>query len=258
MKRAAVLGSGPAGLLAAHALVREHNITPVIYARGPRSVIHGAQFLHVAIPGIVAPEPDAAVKFEHWGVCEEYAMKVYGDAAAPCSWRAFGDEVPIWSMQSAYDELWMTYKDLVKAVDLTSAEIAWIEDRYDLIISTIPAEALCTSTVHNFEQATVWVTDRAQDGVPVDNCIVLNGVYGEPWYRSSNIMGYGSTEWPGTLFDYQMSELSTDQRVRVTKPLRTDCDCRPEIVRAGRFGEWKKGVLVHDAYNKVKETLNAV
>jgi len=258
MKTAAVLGSGPAGLLAAHALVREHDITPVIYARGPRSIIHGAQFLHVAIPGIVSPEPDAAVKFEHWGVAEEYAMKVYGDAAAPCSWRAFGDEVPIWSMQRAYDELWMTYKDLVVPVELLKDQIAMVEDTFDLVISTIPADALCQNGAHNFEHATVWVTDKAQDGVPVPNCIVLNGVYSEPWYRSSNILGYGSTEWPGTLFDYQISELSADQRVRVQKPLRTDCTCRPHVVRAGRFGEWKKGVLVHDAYNKVREVLNAV
>jgi hypothetical protein len=255
--KAAVLGCGPAGLLAAHALYREHDIEPSIYAKGPRSEIHGAQYLHVPVPGLTQREPDAMLTFQHWGVCEEYAMKVYGDAAAPCSWRAFGDEVPIWSMQRIYGELWMLYKDLITFVNLTSPELAMIEDTHDLIVSTVPAHVLCLRQEHNFEQANVWVTDSAQERVPF-NGIVLNGIYDDPWYRSSDVLGYRSTEWPGTLFDYQIAELDAGARVRVTKPLRTNCTCRPQIVRAGRFGEWKKGVLVHHAYDKVREVLNAV
>lgn len=242
--------------MAAHALFHEHNVEPAIFARGPRSTIHGAQFLHVPVPHLTLPEPDAALRFEHWGVAEEYAMKVYGDAAAPTSWRAFGDEVPIWSMQRAYDELWMTYRDLITFINLTSSELATIEDAYDLVVSTIPAMALC-KTDHSFDWSNVWVTDSSQEQVPF-NSIVLNGIHGEPWYRSSDIMGFGQTEWPGTLLDYQMSERTAGQYVRVQKPLRTDCDCRPNIIRAGRFGEWKKGVLVHHAYDRVKEAFNAV
>ncbi len=257
MTKAAVLGCGPAGLLAAHALWTVHDIEPSIFAKGPRSEIHGAQYLHVPVPGLTQREPDATLTFQHWGVAEEYAMKVYNDAAAPTSWRAFGEEVPIWSMQGIYGELWMLYKDLITFVNLTSHELSTIEDTHDIIISTVPAHVLCTRQEHNFEQANVWVTDSAQERVPY-NGIVLNGIYGDTWYRSSDIMGYASTEWPGTLFDYQVSELDAGARVRVTKPLRTNCDCRPQIVRAGRFGEWRKGVLVHDAYNKVKEVLNAV
>jgi hypothetical protein len=252
----AVLGCGPAGLLAVHALVTVYGVEPVVYAKGPRSVIHGAQFLHVPIPDLTTPDPDATVKFKHWGVVEEYAMKVYRDANAPCSWRAFGEEVPIWSMQRTYEELWARYHGLIKFVELSLYELSVAEDRHKVIISTIPAPALCYKpSMHRFTSASVKVTDSAQDRVPA-NGIVLNGIYEDLWYRSSDIMGYTSTEWPGQLPPYQLP--GNPHYTEVRKPLTTNCDCRPEIIRAGRFGEWRKGVLVHHAYDKAKEALSVV
>lgn len=256
----AILGSGPAGLLAAHAAVKAGH-SPTIYARGERSVIHGAQFLHVPILDVTSMEPDAAVNFDHWGCAEEYAMKVYGDATAPCSWRSFEGEIPIWSMQEAYARLWMMYKDLIVSINLTSDEISMVEDSFEHIISTIPGPALCKEPaekhVHQFTWANVWVTDAEQERIPY-NGVVLNGIHEDSWYRSSNIMGYGSTEWPGSLIDYQVAEMHAGQRVMIQKPLANNCTCRPEITRAGRFGEWRKGILVHHAYDKTQEVLSAV
>ena len=38
------------------------------------------------------------------------------------------------------------------------------------------------------------------------------------------------------------------------KPIATNCDCFPNVIRAGRFGTWKKGVLTHDAmFNTLRE-----
>jgi hypothetical protein len=42
---------------------------------------------------------------------------------------------------------------------------------------------------------------------------------------------------------------------RVRKPLETDCTCWPKVVRAGRFGQWRKGVLTHHAYEMAMQVL---
>ena len=64
-----------------------------------------------------------------------------------------------------------------------------------------------------------------------DNSIVCDGTDEHAWYRIASVFGYRTIEWsrlppPGTI------------AANVTKPLYTDCDCYPTVLRVGRYGTW--------------------
>jgi hypothetical protein len=69
---------------------------------------------------------------------------------------------------------------------------------------------------------------------------------GASWYRSSNISGVRSTEWgePG------VPPFFKSQVFPIKKPLDHTCDCWKDkpIIFAGRYGKWKKGVLIQDGF----------
>ena len=240
--RVAILGCGPSGLLAAHAaeVAGAHEVD--VFSIKEKSKIMGAQYIHAAIPAIPVPTPPGqTVKFVKVGTREGYAQKVYGDPNAPCSWDLFEGEVPAWSMRDTYDALWDYWEPRIWEMRIGAATLSRITSRYDLTISTIPARGLCElGATHKFLSASYKVLLHAADPIP-ENTIVYNGDPAVKWYRSSRVFGEGSTEYPAGIESIQPLASGF-------KPLSTDCDCHPEIIRAGRFGRWEKGVLVHDAF----------
>lgn len=234
-----VFGSGPAGLLAAHAVYLAGH-QPVVVSDGlKKSFITGAQFLHQPIPEVTGQEPDDQIYFKKYGKKKVYAWKVYGRKDAPCSWDNFEEGyVPVWSMEAMYDKLWEEYHGVMVDEKVDPDSAAEWEVHHPLVISTIPLPALC-SRGHTFETRKIWIVEEASRAVR-HNTIIYNGSYADPWYRSSSIFGHDSTE-------YATEQAHMPANVG-RKPLKHNCDCMPGIVRAGRFGSWEKGVLVHDAF----------
>lgn len=232
-----VLGCGPSGLLVAHAGVQAgHDVT--IYSQKKKSHIGGAQFLHTAIPDLTDDNPEDVVTFEYRGTAEGYAQKVYGSPKADTSWDTYAGTVPIWNMRRAYDDLWKRYESLIIDRSLTPHEVAELQDSVSTVISTIPRKALCMRD-HRFtsQQVHIWY----ELGALKDNRIIYNGIPDVPWYRASNLFSWESVEYPS------LAPHGSNTRA-VYKPLETDCDCLPEIVKLGRYGRWEKGVLIHHAY----------
>lgn len=253
MTEVAVLGCGPAGLLAALA-VEQAGHTPVIYSRKIKSKMPGAQFLHVPIPEITAAEPDGTVNFLKVGPKHGYALKVYGDRSAPTSWDEFPrGEQPIWSMGEAYSRLWDRFEDRIwdfGHIDTVMAT-TFAED-FPLVFSTIPAPAMCEREEHHaFNSVPVYITSARTERR--NNVIEYNGGFAQ-YYRRSVLFGSESME-------YGAAVRLADVRLRCEvgwKPTTNDCDCHPEIHRLGRFGKWEKGVLVHHAYFEAKAALDAL
>lgn len=247
--RAAVLGCGPAGLMAAHACFRQ-DAEPVIFSIKRKSPIGGAQYLHHRIPGLTNHEPDGTVNFVKYGSERVYARKVYGDEHAVTSWRNY-EEGPhkVWNLREAYEKLWTIYSDLILDGPVTDRLLAELPGRYDLVFSTIPRPVLCTNPEHQFRQQEVWIAYYA-DPIMQNNTIVYDGTHHEAWYRQSLLFGWRSTEW-----SFKPDNIDT---MLVKKPLATDCDCQDRIYKLGRYGRWDKPVLAHhaffDAENLVKET----
>jgi hypothetical protein len=254
MPRALILGCGPAGLIAAHAAANEGYDIDILSKRPMKSPMLGAQYLHGPIPGITKLRPDAQIFTAKRGSYEEYRAKVYGTVPMYGKIKSNGHNQPdymdAWDIRSAYDKLWETYGGEVRAEDVDAELLGEIAPRYDLVISAIPAPALC-KIGHQFRTVGVWVLPGTSYGIePYDNTVIANGLDTPSWYRTSRIFGVSQTEWPISVPRPPLPDV-----VAIQKVIDTQCDCWPEIVKAGRMATWQKGTLAHHAYGAV---LNAV
>jgi hypothetical protein len=246
----AILGCGPAGLLAAEAANRAGQDVR-IFSRKVKSIMPGAQYVHSYIPGVTPPAPDGELRYATVGTRRGYATKVYGRPDAPCSWDHFARPFPVraWQMSKVYDYLWDRWHENILREYITPVTTAALALRHNHLICTVPRPSLCQRPdEHQFEFAEVYITFQAAPECP-DQTIIYNGDLDVPWYRTSMIFGHGSTEWisdPG------------GNRVVGIKPTRHNCDCLAQIRRAGRFGLWQKGVLVHDAFGETEEYFHAL
>lgn len=257
--KVAILGCGPAGLFAAHA-AHQAGAEFTIFSKARKSFMRGAQYLHKPIPGLSGESFD--VTYELWGSVEGYRHKVYGEMEdILVSPETLVGTSPAWDIREAYDKAWDLYgEDNVVPVDFESGhDSAFLDNMsadYDVVISSIPAWLMCRNPHHIFASTAVWATEGLKrpkemgfhdsDGKTLrDNLVVCSGDSQDWWYRQSRIHGWENTEFP---LDRQPVERDGVRVHKVVKPVRTDCDCHPDIVRIGRYGKWQKGVLTHHAY----------
>jgi len=229
--------------------------------------MRGAQYLHRPIPGLSGDPFD--VEYQLWGTVDGYRKKVYGDMGdilvSPETLVGISEA---WDIREAYDAAWEFYSEFIQEYSAWDEVRGWddtfnIMDDFDIVISTIPAHALCADPSHNFNSERVWVTEdlkrpremgfHGPDGMTIrDNLVVCSGDPDDWWYRQSRINGWENTEFPRGRrpnFEGKIHE--------VEKPLDTDCDCFPRIVRMGRYGKWKKGVLSDSAFYETKQAIEA-
>jgi hypothetical protein len=262
----AILGCGPAGLLAAHAC-EERNVPFSIYSKKQKSILGGAQYSHIGIPGIHYPnEPDVMLGYIVVGDSETYQQKVYGDENVPfvsIDNVKDGLQVPAWNLGRMYDILWRQYESRIVDHVIDPRRAAILPTCFDLVFSSVPAPSLCLSSVnphvsHWFKQQPVRIHNEALNPNLPDNTILYDGTKDHSYYRMSKIFGVGSTEWGASSPTPPLQDLRT-----INKPIDTNCDCHqadlgeeiPAIVRIGRFGTWKKGELTFHGYNRVVDTL---
>ena len=252
--RILVLGCGPSGLVAAHAAVQlGHEVTILSKSPSP-SKLYGTQYLHAPIPGY-EDVPSVTVSYNLNGTPEQYRRKVYGDAwQGKVSPEDFVGEHRAWDIRETYELMWELYRSIVEEYEVVDGNLQFTIFVYepDKIISTIPATSLCEQTKHRFASHLIYANGSTAKEWPPENRRICDGTDQTDWYRISNVFGYRTVEWP------YITGLSggSPRGVRVEKPLKTDCDCHPEVIRAGRYGEWDKSVLVHQVYQKVVEALS--
>lgn len=258
---AAILGCGPTGLFAAHALAQlGHQVT--IYSRKRRSEMFGAQYLHKPIPGLSTSDP-ITIDYRLQGTADGYRDKVYsGQDVESVSPESLVGQHQAWDIREAYYKAWAMYSSLI--IDVQSIDPRWVRNelvwrQHHVVMSSIPAKSLCYDRTHEFNSTHVlamgdapergrWVPDWFE--CP-ESTVICNGDPQVAWYRQSRIYGYGTVEWPASAI------LNEDHpAARVEKPISTDCDCFGySIVRLGRYGKWQKGYLSHQAYFETLEAL---
>lgn len=256
MTRVAVLGCGPAGLVAAHAAF-ETGADVSIFSNKVKSKLYGAQYLHAPIPGVEAGD-SVKIDYQLVGSIEQYRRKVYGDGyIGSVSPGSLPPGHAAWDIRYTYAQLWNMYHG---AVEPTFIDQFWLGSHireYDIIFSTIPGIYICEKP-HAFHSRSIWAFGEAPDiGRTIDRevytlkegMVICNGEYQPFWYRASLIFGHATIEWPGNM------SKPLHGAARVTKPLSTDCNCWPDVVRLGRYGKWKKGELVHEVYGETQACL---
>jgi hypothetical protein len=259
--RVLVLGCGPAGLIAAYAAEREYQAEVKILSVKRPSQLYGCQYLHEAIPGIDSGGPDM-VSYTLSGTTEGYRRKVYGSLTPPVSPQQYAGDHPAWDLRRTYDQLYERFEPGIVDAKLSSTDIMpMLSDFWpDVCISSVPAPVLCQAgDRHTFTEVQCWAIgdapwQKVEDyGYTIPPFTVwCDGTPQVSWYRMCNVFGYSTVEWSG-----HRKKPPLEDVVPFAKPLSTDCDCLPSILRVGRYGRWLKGTLSHEAYiatvNKVKE-----
>lgn len=251
MKPIAVLGCGPAGLLAAHALA----ITEMpfaIFSRIEKSKLGGAQFLHKPIPLLTEDDPEFEIDHITRGSIEDYRLKVYGpEFNLPQDPNNImpqtGEKLAGWSLVKAYDKLWEAYKDKINADEITPAWPREHHEYFSMVLSTVPATRMCKHPGrHQFISKPIRIANQCVEFIP-ENTIVFDGTKDRSWYRCANVMGFQSTEWAEPvpkIFPFS-------DTVIAIKPLSTNCNCHTshtEFRRLGRRGTWSKNEFTHHAF----------
>lgn len=266
-KNAAILGCGPAGLFAAHAL-REAGWQFDIYSNRLKSHMYGAQYLHAPIPGLTQSD-SVKVRYILEGTEEGYRSKVYGSVPVrSTSVEDLTEEHEAWDIREAYDNAWEMYgggnvKQMRVSHEnlLDGGEGSGIFDMYPLVISSVPARAICGFRHHQFQSKQIWALGDAPDrgqvlSYAVDpNTVICNGTTDIGWYRLSNIFGHKTVEYP------EGTKPPMPGIASVEKPIRHQCTCYErfersgQLLRVGRYGRWEKGELSHQAFHRTREVL---
>lgn len=267
--KVAILGCGPAGLLAAHAAtITGHQVR--VFSRKRRSPMAGAQYMHVEIPDLRLPEP-SIIDYRLLGTIQGYRDKVYGskDPDVVVSPEQFLGSHKCWDLRLTYARLWHRWEPKVVNMLIDQVVLYQLSQSFDVIISTIPAQVLCENPEeHQFKYVPVWIDNMWSGPLPaelpgvLENMVICNGlpidgsVDRTGWYRTSHIYGHMNTEWTHESLVPDNRSKPPGHVWKVRKPISTNCTCWPKIIRAGRYGLWEKGVLTHHAYEQAMMVLS--
>lgn len=221
-----------------------------ILAPGIKSEISGAQYLHKDIPDVSDQFPSSEVRYIRRGTPDGYREKIYGkEYSGGTSWGSFPDVVQAWPLIPIYEYLFRRYssKIVARALDLESLlQISWDK----LTFSTAPLPQICP--YGDYETESVWICNYGYDADV--NEIIYDGTDEVDYYRTSNLFGHVSMEFPTRKNPY----LPANYKARlIKKPLSTDVTI-PGVILSGRYGRWEKGVLVDDSYFQAREEIGRV
>lgn len=254
----AVLGCGPAGLMAAHAAVNCGEEVRV-FSRKQKSPLYGSQYLHAPIPGVTDRDANVTVEYQMRGSVDDYRRKVYGKMwDGTVSPEDLTEMHKAWDIRETYDRLWDLYSELIEDTDIDPAGVKFLQGGMsgDLIVNTIPLSQLCHQG-HSFRaQEVIAAGDAPGLGIDVGriyrctpDTVICNGNDHPSWYRISNIFGHTTVEWPASV------PVPITTASKVQKPTGHNCDCWPDLLKVGRYGSWTKGVLSHSAYFNTMERI---
>ena len=255
-----VIGCGPAGLAAAHAAVGLGASVRII-APKKRTPQHGPVFLQRPIPGINTEHPNGYIKqIVVGGSILDYRLKLYGDVnISITSDGILRDGIHTWSVQTAYVNMWEMYSGLIEDRALAPHHVAHLEA--DLVVNTAPLPSLCLEQHkqarfrHEFLSVPVALYFETSYLNQPENTIIYNAYDTPKWVRSSNVFGNEVTEYKPEDVPVGPGGFVEEPDRIIQKPLSTNCDCHPHVLRCGRFGEWNNMAWIDSAYYKTRTAI---
>ena len=253
----AILGAGPSGMMAAHA-VRMLGGQVVIFDRDPDQTRRssGVYFLHSACdltltPVTVRHRVTGAMGLTVEEVARRYSAKVYGPGNSPKTSVVSAlatPEVVAYNAEEALAQLWQAYGDRVQRWAISGlVDVLRLRDEVGLVVSTIPAPTLfprveyasvqCSVVVRQVEREKPWVEYNIEEGVS--------------WYRRASLFGTETTEYG--VGQRAVVGMGAVERV-VTKVVgRGPLPPIEGLLLTGRYGAWDKWFLTDRVYQHVRE-----
>jgi hypothetical protein len=244
-----VIGAGPAGLAAAHAAAGL-DCDVRIYAPRKKTPQRGPIMLHRPIPGINTEQPNGYVRqMVIGGSILDYRLKLYGDVNISISGDILDPGFHTWSVQEAYDKMWGMYRDHIISREVLPGEMRVLCSQADLVVNTAPLTRICRFPhIHAFRSVPIALFFRTSYPNQPENTVIYNARPDVKWVRSSTIFGHQVTE-------YKPEDVPSQPDLVIKKPLSTDCDCHPQVLRTGRFGKWHNETWIDHAYYDTRTAL---
>lgn len=280
-----VLGSGMTGLLAAKAV---HDVTgevPEIQSdRVPHEIkwgkILGVHVLHddcglivpemfmtnsVVLPTLSSDEPELLAELSGWErkmANATYGQKVYGSRKAVTSLMRMPGVIEGYDYVEAFNILVAMYGVAVKTRrPVNENNMHDLCSTHDLVISSVPRHCITPSWVkHPFSVA--FVSQRPPVGfAPAkelgDHFVVYNADPGVQWSRTARMKVRHNEVWTteyNNVPSFHIPDLKQVEKIMQAEPFGF-----PEnLLTVGRYGQWKPGVLAHDAYWQTVERLRVM
>jgi hypothetical protein len=267
-----VIGSGMAGLMAARAIedvvgelpdivtvVLPRKMTP--YSYDGIHVLHDkCSIPNLSIVGVtnyvVMPFAKDISPLDTMGSWERkeanaaYGDKVYGSRLVDTSILRMPGIIEGYDCVGAYN--WLVHRCMPRIKirrPIKEDDLYRLADRYDHVICTAPRNTIAPEWVKH-PSTLAWAVHRPPIGLDEsdldDNFVVYSPDATQPWSRTARINGVWYTEYV-TLPRYPIPDLQRIHKIR-----DGDAWVVPDnVMLAGRYGEWKAGVLTSDVYWKV-------
>ena len=248
-----ILGAGPSGMMAAHA-VAQLGLDPVIVDKDPdrQRRNSGIYYLHssceLAISSAVLQQRVlGGSNLADAELAAAYGQKVYGTSDVSSSSildARYQSQVTIYNAAEALDHLWQMYGHrVIKSTVDGFEQVESMSQLYSKVISTIPASVLFPHIQYAYDEAYVHASTA-----PVEDCFVYYNV-GKvvPWYRCSAVFGLFTAEYTARerVGDYDW------KRVVKVKGKSAPLPYYDWLICTGRYGAWDKGFLTDLVFTDV-------
>ena len=251
-KSVSIIGSGPAGLLAAHAadtLGWDFRILSQV----KKSNLLGCQYLRNAVPGMTEEKP-IVINCHLEGTPEEYRTKMYGsDTTGVKDNENYEDNRYAWDLRTAYDKLWIAYGKELRYWFVQPDDLDLLRGT-DVVISTVPRPTWAEPG-DVFNSYTIWVAcDEPYEGIPAPfrpepSTIIRDGTSDVGWYKASNVFGHSAVEWP------EATKPPLTRLHKVTRPLGHNSTAASDIHHLGSYGAWDRSELASNVYEQALKVL---
>jgi hypothetical protein len=251
MPRAAVLGAGINGLLAAYAASRAQLDVVIFSAKESTDHIPGVQFLRMPIPGLSARVREVDVSIR--GDIEDYNAKRFEPEFNPALSELPPGRHRLYDLRDVYRQLRGLYYDSVVEREFIRqrfrAESLSLLDDFDIVFNTIPASYLCNNPEHTFKfQQCYRISDGPDTRCPVripESTIEYNATRETAWFRAANVFDHCTAEWPATS-GRRRPPFQGLETVEI--PISNNCSCYPGLVRVGPRSVWTHYYDAHDSF----------
>jgi hypothetical protein len=255
----AVLGAGPSGMMAAHA-VSQYGHYLDIYDAAPDKARRnsGVYYLHsdcdlLLDSAVIKQGIIGAYGKTNSELAELYGEKVYGEKIRKVSiLSAFEKEVVGYNSGQGIDRLWDLYGKQINEFEVSGIDtVHRLLEKYDKVISTIPAYILFPE--ESCRAVKTWIKVGK---APENEAFVFYNI--NPycsWYRCSAMFGifiqeYGFNFEPEKNAEYSYHQANKVIGEGISSPYQ-------DLFLTGRYGAWDKSCLTDAVYHRTLEWLLA-
>jgi len=253
--RVAILGFGPSALFSILAC-NDFGISPTVMAYGFEAPpVVGCFFYHWTPTWIEEMVGASRISVMTYGNEKTYIKKQWGDTEGiTSSFNKYTGAV-IGYNPHAVNQVIMEIAHFEKVQIFKSGGfyLSDVCNKYDYVIQTFP-----TKESYYTRPPLVYIPVSIQSSNEPSNFIVYSGIEGDRWVRMSNLFGKRFTEYPPNFIVPSGDVIVIkDMYPNVAEYQRYENDLH-NLHMVGRFAQWKRTMLSHEAYGRVQNILKGV